>query len=149
LASLTPKLTHSKECYVLIPSQPRSMSIKCTTRRQELRTYMGTTACQWPRLHNHLRTRTRTLACQWLRLRLHLHPLPKSTFYLAGVPAAVAHVRDGQESAGSFSSSSCWLLCWSWWWPWSSLSQYKMAKTDRDMVDKSVQENALEGGRVI
>jgi hypothetical protein len=79
---------------------------------------------------------------------------PPNTYSYAGMPMAeaalaVAHVRDGQESAGSFSSSSCWLLCWSWWWPWSSLSQYKMAKTDRDMVDKSVQENALEGGRVI
>jgi hypothetical protein len=143
------------------------MSIKCITRRQELRTHMVKTACQWPRLrnhlqtstrtlacrwpglHNHLRTSTRTLACQWRRQRLHLHPLAKSAVHLAGVPAAVAHVGDGRESAGSFSSSSWRLLRLPWWWHWSSLSQYKMAKTERDMAHKNVQGNTSEGGRVL
>ena len=123
---------------------------------------MSTTACQWPRLHNHLRTRTptlagrrprldnqlrrctRTLGCHWPRLRLHLDPLPKPTVHLAGVAPAVALVRGGQESAGS--SSSSWpLLRLSWSWPWSSPSQYTMPRTDRDTLDESMQRKHFGG----
>ena len=160
--SHTHSLARKGRCVLISLLQPRSTSSKCTTRRQELRTLMSTTACQLPRLHNHLRTRTptmagqpsrlhnqlrrctRTLACHWPRLRLHLDPLPKPTVHLAGVAPAVALVRGGQESAGS--SSSSWPLSrLSWSWPWSSPSQYTMPRTDRDMLDESMKRKHFRG----